>query len=177
MPSRCKPEVSINSSNQTAKEPKNITAQAPLLNSPQTPVSSNSSQVKSMPGPTPNVSAILDKGNLWLEGDIYGNSNQIFIVLNTKTAFDFTDQSTMQNFLKAQFSGIRPPTVFFNQRPAPSKQLFDCLCIFPSGVPNSQFSIDFSYDKDGKQGAAKVNVDPLAISAPSRSRATGRDRP
>lgn len=100
-----------------------------------------------------------------------GNSNQIYITLNTGKPFDFPDRSAMQTFLKTSFTGIPPPSVFFSRK-ASDKQLFDCLLIFPSGVPNSLFQADFSYNYQGSTGKTQVAVDLLLVSSPRLSRKT-----
>jgi hypothetical protein len=105
---------------------------------------------------------------------VKGNTNQVFIALNTQIQFDFSDQSEVQKFFKVAFDNVRPPTVFFNQHPAPKKNIFDCLLIFPSGVPTTPFTASFSYAKDGKTGSLSVPVDPLSISSPTRSRTQAR---
>ncbi len=71
-----------------------------------------------------------------------GNNNQIFMTLDSITSFNFPDQQTMSNFLKAKFTGCNPPTLFCNQQ-VKSKNLFDCLLLFPSGVPNQSFTVEY----------------------------------
>jgi hypothetical protein len=94
----------------------------------------------------------------------------MFLTLDTFKSFDFPDQSTMQNFLKAKFTGCPPPTLFCSQRPT-LKSLFDCLLIFPSGVPNRKFKTDFSYNYLGDTAQLQLDVDPLSIQV---SQANGR---
>jgi len=45
----------------------------------------------------------------------------------------------MQSFLKGKFKTLPRPTVYCAQRNAPNLDLFDCLLIYPSGVPNRRF--------------------------------------
>ena len=68
----------------------------------------------------------------------------------------------MQSFIKASFHHGITPTLYCSQRAAPELDLFDCLLIYPSGVPNSDFKVDFSFD-DGplKRASLQVEVDPL----------------
>lgn len=56
----------------------------------------------------------------------------------------------MEKFLNAKFIGCSAPTLFCSQRDSPEKNLFDCLGIYPSGIPNNKFAIDFSYSYKGK---------------------------
>jgi hypothetical protein len=70
----------------------------------------------------------------------------------------------MQSFIQATFpSGVKP-TVYCAQRNSPALDTFDCLLIYPSGVPNKKFAVNFSYNFQGRTGAATVNVDPLTAS-------------
>ena len=67
----------------------------------------------------------------------------------------------MQSFLKSSFAAtVRKPTVYCAQRNL-DFSLFDCLLIYPSGVPNNKLSVTFSYDYQGKKGSAIVTIDPL----------------
>lgn len=115
------------------------------------------------------------------QGTTSGNSNQIFLTLNTGIAFDFPDQATMLSFLKSQIKDCRPPTIYFSQRSAPNKNLFDVLIIFPSGIPNNKFTGIFSYSYKGYSASVTVGIDPLAIansfaSAKTSSRQQGNAR-
>lgn len=66
----------------------------------------------------------------------------------------------MKNFIRAKFIGCPPPTVFCSQQAA-SKNLFDCLLLFPSGIPNKSFTANFSYNYQSKSGGCSVPIDPL----------------
>jgi len=70
----------------------------------------------------------------------------------------------MQNFIKSDFPSGPKPTVYCSQRPSPNLDTFDCLLIYPSGVPNTQFGVNFSYNYQGKTGSTSVTVDPFAVS-------------
>jgi hypothetical protein len=101
------------------------------------------------------------------------NSNNVFITLMTNPTFTFLNPTDMQSFIKSDFPSGPKPTVYCSQRPNPNLNTFDCLLIYPSGVPNTQFAVNFSYNYQGKTGATTVNVDPFAVSnslAATRSR-------
>ncbi len=66
----------------------------------------------------------------------------------------------MRTFMKSRFTGCPPPTVFCAQQ-ANKKNLFDCLLLFPSGIPNKSFTVHFSYNYQSKSGNCSVLVDPL----------------
>jgi hypothetical protein len=68
----------------------------------------------------------------------------------------------MENFIKSKFIDSITPTVYCSQRTSPETNLFDCLLIYPSGVPNKKYYVDFSYDFQSKNGYLRVLVDPLS---------------
>lgn len=95
-----------------------------------------------------------------MSGPIKANNNQVFITLDTFNPFNFPDQEAMKSFMKAKFTGCPSPTVFCAQQ-ASKRNLFDCLLLFPSGVPNKSFTADFSYSYQSKSGSCSLSVDPL----------------
>lgn len=84
------------------------------------------------------------------------------MTLDSITSFDFPDQQTMSNFMKGKFTGCKSPALFCNQQ-SKTKNLFDCLLLFPSGVPNQSFTVEYSYNYEGKEGYTKIPIDPLKI--------------
>jgi cysteine-rich repeat protein len=98
------------------------------------------------------------------------NSNNVFITLRTRETYTFPNPTEMQAFIKSSFPSGTKPTVYCAQRNSPNLNIFDCLLIYPSGVPNSQFQVDFSFNYQGKSGQATVRVNPLAA-----ARATNRN--
>jgi hypothetical protein len=70
----------------------------------------------------------------------------------------------MQSFIQATFPSGPKPTVYCAQRNSPNLNIFDCLLIYPSGVPNSQFQVNFAFNFQGKSGSAIVKVNPLTAS-------------
>jgi hypothetical protein len=76
----------------------------------------------------------------------------------------------MQSFMQTSFPSGPKPTVYCAQRNSPNLNVFDCLLIYPSGVPNSQFTVNFSYNYQGKTGSAAIKVNPLAAASNSRVR-------
>jgi hypothetical protein len=79
----------------------------------------------------------------------------------------------MQNFIQATFPAGVKPTVYCSQRNSPNLDMFDCLLIYPSGVPNKQFSVDFSYNFQAKSASTSVRVNPLVSGARSSRVSTG----
>jgi len=102
--------------------------------------------------------------SLYQFGNTNINSNNVFITLKTNPTFTFSNPTEMQNFIQSTFTVTPKPTVYCAQRASPSLDSFDCLMIFPSGVPNKKFTVNFSYNYQGRSGATTVNVDPLTAS-------------
>jgi len=172
MPSQCVKIVAsrniLTTTTNSAVNGKNTTASsntASITKNIQNNVSSSgsiSTAVKSSTTTSTTPTAVASQSiGLQQSGSIKSNSNQMFLTLDTIKPYDFPDQTTMQNFMKAKFIGCNPPTLFCSQKTVPAKNLFDCLLIFPSGVPNKQFSIDFSYSYNGNSGLTTVAVDPI----------------
>jgi hypothetical protein len=109
-------------------------------------------------------------GNLVQVGKVNINSNNVFITLQTNPTFTFANPTEMQNFIQSSFGTGAKPTVYCSQRTSPNLNLFDCLLIYPSGVPNRSFTVGFSFNYQGKSGKVDVNVNPLASSGGRSSR-------
>jgi hypothetical protein len=99
---------------------------------------------------------------LYQSGTATINSNNVFVTLKTNPTFTFDNPTEMQSFLKAEFPSGAKPTVYCSQRASPNLDTFDCLLIYPSGVPNQAFNINFSYNYKSKSGSVSVKVDPFA---------------
>ena len=67
----------------------------------------------------------------------------------------------MQSFIQATFPRGPKPTVYCAQRSSPNLNIFDCLLIYPSGVPNSVFTANFGFNYQGKRGSTSVRVNPF----------------
>jgi hypothetical protein len=79
----------------------------------------------------------------------------------------------METFIKTSFPDSNTiPTVYCSQREDPDLDLFDCLAIYSSGIPNKKFNIIFSFDYNGDKGKIQVEVDPLKSSIPTRATRT-----
>jgi hypothetical protein len=110
------------------------------------------------------------------------NSNNVFISLKTNPTFTFNNPTEMQSFIQSTFPSGPKPTVYCAQRNSPNLNIFDCLLIYPSGVPNSAFQVNFAFNYQGKSGSTTVKVNPLtannnkATSAVKASTATARNQ-
>lgn len=62
---------------------------------------------------------------------------------------------------------FQPASGYCRQR-ANSLRIFDCLFNY-NKMPERDFEIDFSYDKDGKTGALTVPIKPSKSQTKSRS--------
>lgn len=103
--------------------------------------------------------------SLSLQGSVNINSNNIFITLKTTPTFTFSNENDMKQFIKPQFTNSYKPTVYCLQEGSPNLNLFDCLMIYPNGVPNNLFKIIFSYNYQGHSANTTISVDPVNILA------------
>lgn len=140
---------------------------------PSTPSTPSAPSTPSTPT-TPSVPTAVQ--SLYQSGTANVNSNNVFITLKTNPTFTFNNPTDMQNFIKSSFPSGPKPTVYCSQRPNPNLDTFDCLLIYPSGVPNTQFSVNFSYDYQGKTGSTTVRVDPFAVSNAQATNRAGNRR-
>ena len=125
------------------------------------------------PAPTPSnngSSGVSNLAPLYQSGNATINSNNVFVTLKTNPTFSFANPTEMQSFIKADFPRGAKPTVYCSQRQSPNLDTFDCLLIYPSGVPNQAFNINFSYNFQSKSGSATVRVDPFAATNNRRGR-------
>lgn len=120
------------------------------------------------PTPTPSNPSTPSKptvgSSLVQSGTATINSNNVFVTLLTNPTFTFASPTDMQNFIKTEFASGPKPTVYCSQRNSPNLNTFDCLMIYPSGVPNQIFDVNFSFNYQGQSGAATVSVNPFAVS-------------
>ena len=65
-------------------------------------------------------------------------------------------------------AGTEPTSAYCVQN-ALEKKMFQCLMIYPSGVPNQQYNINFRFNYNGDIGSLPVKVDPLANPFAARS--------
>jgi hypothetical protein len=71
----------------------------------------------------------------------------------------------MQNFIKVNyFSLTMRPSTYCQQREDPDLDVFDCLLLFSSGIPNRAFQAEFSYltPITGNLVRLVLDIDPLA---------------
>lgn len=65
----------------------------------------------------------------------------------------------MRSFIKYDFSGEADPVSAFCLQDNVDKQIFQCLFLYPSGVPNFAFVINLSFERNGQSGFLGVTVD------------------
>jgi hypothetical protein len=104
------------------------------------------------------------------------NSNNVFVQLKTRITFTFPNDDESSKFIKSSFPGNSGPlpTVYCSQQGNPNLDTFDCLLIYPSGVPNTIFNINFSFNYQGQSGSTVVKVDPFAVSNARRTNSRNR---
>ena len=94
----------------------------------------------------------------------------MFIVLQTPQKFAFASDSQMQNFMQTSYSNSQKPTTYCNQENSPNEDIWDCLLVYSSGVPNQIYNVTFAYNYNGLVGNLTVSANPLAAnSSPVRS--------
>lgn len=112
------------------------------------------------PTPTPTNNAQLSmKGNPSL------NSNNIFITLQTNPVFTFPNPTAMQNFIRISFLNTLRPSTYCVQENSPNLANFNCLFIYPSGLPNTKFNVFFSFNYTGYSANTTITIDPLLFAS------------
>lgn len=119
---------------------------------------------------TPQPLPVVTNNSISLQGNVSLNTNNIYVTLKTTPTFTFSNQNDMMQFIQTGFPNSFKPSVYCMQRLAPSLDLFDCLLVYPSGVPNGKFTINFSYNYQGRAASTIVTVDPLSSILTARDR-------
>ncbi len=99
------------------------------------------------------------------------NAANIYISLQLGSDKAFKSEDEMQNFIKQDFNAdtIKPSSVYCMQNDSSLKE-FDCLLLYPTGVPNINFDVNFWYIDAGLANGRcnlKVQVNPLEAAAKS----------
>lgn len=107
--------------------------------------------------------------SLKVYGDIKFNVNNIYLTLQTSQKYNFTSSSVMENFIRASYSTVVQPSTFCLQRDFPDLDLFDCLLIYSTGIPNKAFKAEFTYSTENSTVKLAVDINPLMASQPSKN--------
>ena len=76
----------------------------------------------------------------------------------------------MQSFMQTSYSTVQKPMAYCNQENSPNQDIWDCLLVYSSGVPNQIYNVTFSYNYNGLIGNLTVSINSLAAnSSPARS--------
>ena len=108
---------------------------------------------------TPTV-VVPSGDSLTLVGSPSTNSNNVFVTLRSTPVFTFPNENAQREFIRANFVGGFRPTFYCLQR-VNLLDLFDCLLIYPSGIPNAIYTITFCYNYQGHSGSTDVTIDPF----------------
>jgi cysteine-rich repeat protein len=158
----CAGQPSVCRSTAPAPSASNNTAGAPSRsNTTSAPSAPSVPNAPVAPGGAPALSQV---------GNANINSNNVFITLQTGQTFTFANPTEMQGFIQTSFPSGPKPTVYCAQRNSPNLNLFDCLLIYPSGVPNARFDVNFSFSYQGRTGSTRVSVNPLNGRSNNRNR-------
>ena len=100
----------------------------------------------------------MQTGNLSLIS-IHSNTNSIFLTFQTPINYAFPNSAFMQTFLTFKYitKTITPGTVYC-QQDIMSLNRFNCLIIFPNGIPMVDFIMTFSYNYTNNTGSALVSI-------------------
>ena len=97
------------------------------------------------------------------------NSNNVYVTIKTEKEYIFANAQEMSGFIQYQIPvGFTPASAYCRQR-ASNLFLFDCLFNYPTGVPRSTFTINFSYSRNGDSGYTQATVSPTNSLFNSRS--------
>lgn len=106
---------------------------------------------------------------LTLYNPVQTNINNVLVSLKTNPTFTFANEADMQSFMKSSYTSSSQPTTYCIQRQSPDLNIFDCLLIYPSGVPISAFNASFWFNYQGKTGNLTLNINPLLSGSSTRS--------
>ena len=99
--------------------------------------------------------------SLALMGTPSSNTNNVFITLKSTPVFTFPNEVIQREFIKTTITTGFRPTSYCMQR-FNQLDLFDCLLVYPSGIPNNVLTILFSFNYQGYSAETRVTVDPLS---------------
>lgn len=92
-------------------------------------------------------------------GNTINNSAAVYMTIKTYKTFKFNSENEMKNFMKVEFSsGANPNSFFCNQRFG-APHFFDCVFLYPSGVPLTPFNVRLFFSKDGHDGELMKKID------------------
>lgn len=98
------------------------------------------------------------------------NIFNVHIIIETDDLFIFNNESEMKSFMKYDFPNPSTlPTAAYCLQNIAQKKIFQCLLMYPSGIPIYEFPVDFSFNRQGKMGNLQVKVDPTIGGIASRS--------
>lgn len=101
--------------------------------------------------------------------EVIPNISNLFVLLELDSIFMFSSEAEMKNFIKYEFPNKQAePTASYCMQMS-SLTLFQCLFLYPSGLPNYLYYINFSYSRDGREGFLQIAVDALESPIVSRS--------
>ena len=107
-----------------------------------------------------NTAPVIQNDSLSMKTTPQINTNNVFITLITTPTFNFPDETTMKSFIQAEFPKSKRPNMYCIQQGYPYLNVFDCLLIYASGIPNTIFSINFSYNYQGHAAKLTISVNP-----------------
>lgn len=111
-----------------------------------------------------------DGDNMNMDGIPNYNYNNVNIRVRTIKEYPNLNDYEKKNFIKYEFPdpSTRPASIYCLQN-ATQKNLFECLLVYASGVPNKKYDIVLKYDYNEDHGRITIKLDPLASRIRTRS--------
>ena len=106
------------------------------------------------------VFCVRPHNNIEMMGELVVNSGAVYLTIETSPAFNFSSRSEMRNFMKFAFydPSAQPSRADCIQRITDLKT-FNCIFLYPSGVPVHPFKLTLSFQKSQYRGSADVIID------------------
>lgn len=91
------------------------------------------------------------------EINVSTNILNVFIIIEVDYLFHFKSENEMKSFMKYDFPNPSTlPTIAYCLQNITNKKLFQCLLMYPSGLPLDKYYVNFSYNHEGKSGSLEV---------------------
>ena len=87
------------------------------------------------------------------------NVNNVFITLRTEPQFNFSSDQEMRSFIKAEYESETTPASTFCVQKSDNLSLFECLIVYPAGIPPSEFTISFHYETEKNGNTIRRDLD------------------
>ena len=97
--------------------------------------------------------------NIKLVGNVINNSAAVYLTVQTTPAFKFNNEQEMRQFMKYSFTNNAGPSQAYCNQRFGNGAFFDCIFLYPSGVPLMSFVVELSFEREGKSGYIAIPID------------------